>query len=78
MPLCATLHRLIDQFNQRMQSISDKGLSIATDQAVLSMHQDLTALHMQLLQQIDETQEKKGESLIYHSSTFSSTLNEYM
>lgn len=43
-----------------MQAISNKGLSIATDQAVLSMHQDLTALHIQLLQQIDETQEEKG------------------
>lgn len=41
--------------------MSSKGLSIATDQAILSLHQDLTALHMQLLQQIDETQEKKGK-----------------
>ena len=44
-----------------MDNVSSKGLSIATDQAILSLHQDLTALHMQLLQQIDETQEKKGK-----------------
>ena len=60
-PLCSTLNRLIDQFNQRMEDVSGKGLSIATDQAILSLHQDLTALHIQLLQQIDETQEKKCE-----------------
>lgn len=44
-----------------MEDVSGKGLSIATDQAILSLHQDLTALHIQLLQQIDETQEKKCE-----------------
>uniref|UniRef100_A0A1X7T1J8 Hepatocyte growth factor-regulated tyrosine kinase substrate helical domain-containing protein n=2 Tax=Amphimedon queenslandica TaxID=400682 RepID=A0A1X7T1J8_AMPQE len=60
-PLCSTLNRLIDQFNQRMENVSGKGLSIATDQAILSLHQDLTALHIQLLQQIDETQEKKSD-----------------
>lgn len=51
---------MIDQFNQRMQLISGRGNSIATDRAVLSMHQNLTALHLQLLQQIDEVHEEKG------------------
>ena len=44
-----------------MHEVNNKGRSIATDPAILSMHQDLTAMHLQLLQQIDETQEKKGK-----------------
>ena len=48
-----------------MQEINGQGLSIATDRVVLSMHQDLTAMHVQLLKQIDEAQQKKGNHTPY-------------
>lgn len=54
----------MDQFTQRMQHVTSRGGSIATDPAILSMHQDLTAMHLQLLQQIDDTQEKKGSIVL--------------
>lgn len=60
-PLCKTLRQLVEHFTQRMHEVNSKGRSIATDPAILSMHQDLTAMNLQLLQQIDETQEKKAE-----------------
>ena len=43
-----------------MHNLNDRNVGIATDQAVLTIHQDLTAMNIQLLQQMDETQEKKG------------------
>ncbi len=58
--MCGTLCNLIDQFNQRMHAMNNKNIGIGTDQAVLTIHQDLTAMNIQLLQQMDETQEKKG------------------
>ena len=64
-PLCTTLLQLIEQFDQRMQLINGRGGSIATDRAILSMHQNLTALHLQLLQQIDEVHEEKGKWNVY-------------
>ena len=65
--LSATLRQLMDQFTQRMQHVTSRGGSVATDPAILSMHQDLTAMHLQLLQQIDDTQEKKGSIVLKDS-----------
>ena len=59
-PLATTLRKQLEHFTARMQAVSQQGGSIATDQAVLTLHQDLTAMHLQLLQQIDEVQQKKG------------------
>ena len=47
-------------FVQRMHEVSGAGGSIATDPVVLSLYQNLNALQPQLLQQIDEVQQKKG------------------
>ena len=43
-----------------MQDVQSKGISVATDPAILSMHQDLTAMHLKLLEQLDEAQEHHG------------------
>lgn len=51
---------MIDRFTQRAQGLSDNGTNIAVDQPVLTMYQDLTAMNIQLLKLIDDTQEKKG------------------
>ncbi len=59
-PLCTTLRTLIDKFTERMHSINSNGVSIATDTAVLTLHQDLTAMNIQLLKLTDDTQDKKG------------------
>ena len=56
----STLQQLMERFSQRMQEIQNKGGSIATDPAILSMHQDLTAMHLKLLEQVDEAQESHG------------------
>lgn len=47
-------------FIQRMHEVSGAGGSVATDPVVLSLYQNLNALQPQLLQQIDEVQQKKG------------------
>ena len=54
------LASLLAQFMQRMHEVNRQGGGIATDRVVLSMHQNLTAMHVQLLKQIDEVQQKKG------------------
>ena len=47
-------------FVQRMQEVGVAGGSVAADPVVLSMYQNLTAMQPQLLKQIDDVQQKKG------------------
>lgn len=59
-PLAETVRKTIEMFLQRMHEVSGAGGSIATDPVVLSLYQNLNALQPQLLQQIDDVQQKKG------------------
>lgn len=59
-PLAETVRKTVEMFLQRMHEVNSAGGSIATDPIVLSLYQNLNALQPQLLQQIDEVQQKKG------------------
>ena len=61
--MAETVRKTIEMFLQRMHEVSGAGGSIATDPVVLSLYQNLNALQPQLLQQIDEVQQKKGGSV---------------
>ena len=60
-PLAETVRKTVELFLQRMHEVNNAGRSIATDPVILSLYQNLNALQPQLLQQIDEVQQKKGE-----------------
>ena len=51
----------IDMFVKRLHQVNSGGGSIATDPVVLSLYQNLTAMQPQLLKQIDDLQQQKGE-----------------
>ena len=59
-PLAETVRKTVEMFLRRMHEVNNTGGSIATDPVVLSLYQNLNALQPQLLQQIDEVQQKKG------------------
>ena len=62
-PLADSVRKTLELFVQRMQEISAAGGSVATDPIVLSMYQNLNAMQPQLLKQIDEVQQRKGEKI---------------
>jgi growth factor-regulated tyrosine kinase substrate len=49
----------VEQFVRQMQQVSSAGGSIAADPIILSLYQTLSALHPQLLKQIDDVQQQK-------------------
>ncbi len=60
-PLAESVRKTVEMFIQRMQQVSAAGGSVATDPVVLSMYQNLNAMQPQLLKQIDDVQQMKGE-----------------
>ena len=50
-------------FVKRLHEVNTTGGSIAADPVVLSLYQNLTAMQPQLLKQIDDIQQQKGDSL---------------
>ena len=59
-PLADTVWSTVEQFVQRLQQVSAAGGSVAADPVILSLYQNLNALHPQLLKQIDDVQQQKG------------------
>ena len=60
-PLAESVRNSIGMFVKRLREVSSSGASVATDPVVLSLYQNLTAMQPQLLKQIDELQQQKGE-----------------
>ena len=69
-PLAETVRKTVEMFLQRMHEVNNSGRSIATDPVVLSLYQNLNALQPQLLQQIDEVQQKKSKYAMVWGSSF--------
>eukprot|EP00731_Ephydatia_muelleri_P028586 Em0020g230a len=57
--LTETVRKTTEQFVQRLQQVSAAGGSVATDQVVLMLYQNLNALQPQLLKETDDIQQKK-------------------
>lgn len=63
-PMLSSIKNTLDLFVRRMQEVNASGRSIATDMSVQTMFQSLTAMHPQLLAEIEslkkETEKQQG------------------
>lgn len=59
-PLADSISNTIQMFVKRLHQVNSSGASIAADPVVLSLYQNLTAMQPQLLKQIDDIQQQKG------------------
>ena len=51
----------MEQFVAQLRAVGSAGGSVAADPVILSLYQTLNALHPQLLKQVDDVQQQKGE-----------------
>lgn len=58
-PMLSSIKNTLDLFVRRMQEVNASGRSIATDMSVQTMFQSLTAMHPQLLAEIDTLKQEK-------------------
>jgi len=61
--LADSVGKTVELFVARLQEVNAAGGNVATDPVILSHYQNLTALQPQLLKQIDEIQQKKGQHM---------------
>lgn len=61
--MAESIRNSIAMFVKRLHEVNSSGTSIATDPVVLSLYQNLTAMQPQLLKQIDDIQQQKGNAL---------------
>lgn len=61
--LAESISNSIHMFVKRLHQVNSNGASIATDPVVLSLYQNLTAMQPQLLKQIDDLQQQKGNKV---------------
>lgn len=60
-PIISSIKNTLDMFVKRMQEVNAAGRSIATDISVQSMFQTLTAMHPQLLRELERLDEEKAK-----------------
>ena len=62
-PMLSSIKNTLDLFVRRMQEVNASGRSIATDMSVQTMFQSLTAMHPQLLAEIESLKREKEKQL---------------